>query len=172
MAKSDPAYEMVATLFHRTMPKATITDMYRIVNPPLQVLFEACKARMVKEGRFVGNGKNQRDLGANEIMAFHATTRAAAGGIIRSGFDLSKAGSAFGTALGTGIYVSPFASFSHGYSSEDTSATRSMLLCRVLLGDTAGRDSKSDGSATPSQYVVRREMQCLPSFLLHYRATE
>jgi hypothetical protein len=170
MLPSDPAYAMVAELFGRTLDRKWITDLFRVINPSLQILFEACRARMQKEGRLVRTtvDVNQKDVGANEALCWHATPRAAAGSIVRSGFDISKAGSATGTALGIGIYVSPFAAFSDGYSQEDSSSKRCMLLCRVLLGDTTGRDSRSDGSKNPSQYVVNREMQVLPSYVLYY----
>lgn len=43
-----------------------------------------------------------------------------------------------------------------------------MLLCRVLLGDTMGRDSCSD--AAEAQYCVKREQQVLPQFVLYYQS--
>ena len=170
VASSDPAYKMVLDLFGKTLKREWVTDIFRVSNPPMQMLFEACKARMEKEGRLVKKDKDpQVDVGANEQLCFHATARAAAGSIIRSGFDVSRAGSAFGTALGAGIYVSPFASFSHTYSCEDSSSKRCMILCRVLLGDTTGRDSRSDGHTMPSQYCVRREQQVLPQWVIYYQ---
>lgn len=168
---SDPAYGMVVELFGKTLDRKWITDIFRVSNPPMQILFEACRSRMQKEGRLIGTGKTQKDVGANERLLFHATPRAAAGGIVREGFDASRAGSAFGTALGPGIYVSPFASFSHGYSKTDSSDKRCMLLCRVLLGDDTGRDSKSDGATKPNQYVVRREQQILPHYIIYYQVS-
>lgn len=165
VTSADPAYTMVLDLFGKTLKREWVTDIFRVSNPPMQMLFEACKARMEKEGRLV----KKDDVGANEQLLFHATARASAGAIVRSGFDVSRAGSAFGAALGIGIYVSPFATFSHCYSCEDSSSKRCMLLCRVLLGDTTGRDSRSDGMAAPNQYCVKREQQVFPQFVLYYQ---
>ena len=166
VAAADPALATVRGLFAKTLDAGWITDVYRVSNPALQVLFEACAARLAKEGRRVG----AKEVGANEALLWHSTARAAAGAIIREGFDIRRAGSAFGTALGIGIYLSPHAAFSHRYSKEDSSSRRCVLLCRVLLGDTTGRDSKSDGQAAPDQYVVGRECQILPSYCVYYSA--
>jgi hypothetical protein len=168
VVSSDPTYKTVLDLFGKTLKREWVTDIFRVSNPPMQMLFEACKARMEKEGRLIKKDRGiQVDVGANEQLCWHSTSRAASGSIVRSGFDVSRAGSAFGTALGIGIYVSPYASFSHGYSKEDSSSKRCMILCRVLLGDTTGRDSISD--SVPNQYCIKREQQVLPQFVLHYQ---
>lgn len=166
VASTHPDCVMAVALFGKTSPANWVTEVYRVSNPPLQALFEACRARMAKEGRRLGS----KDVGANEIQAWHATPRAAAGGIIREGFNVSRAGSAAGTVLGIGIYVAPNSSFSHMYSREDATSKRCMILCRVLLGDTSGRDSVTDGAASPAQYCVRRECQVMPQFVLYYQA--
>lgn len=163
----DPEYGEILNAFGATMDAGKVHDIFRVENPALKAVHEACRERMERSGRRRRGGK---EVGANEKRLFHATTRAAAGSIVREGFDAHRAGQAHGAALGPGIYVATDASFSHGYSSEDSVGTRAMFVCSVLLGDTSGRDSRSDGAARPSQYAVHREQQVLPTHLLYYAA--
>lgn len=173
--------------FGATMPTAVLCGIYRVENPALRAIYEACRERMNREGRQDGgrsggrSGSRRREprgaapddpknVGANERRLFHATTRAASGAIVREGFDAHRAGQAHGAVLGAGIYVATNAAFSHAYSSEDAAGVRVMFVCSVLLGDTSGRDSRSDGAARPTQYAVHREQQVLPSWLIHYKA--
>lgn len=163
LAPADPEYADVLAAFGAplagfaggTLAAANVRNIYRVENPALRAVYEACRERMDKEGR--------RGPGANEKRVFHATTRAAAGSIVREGFDVHRAGKAHGTALGVGIYVANDAMFSHGYSSEDSVGARAMFVCQALLG-AAGRNSKSSGG----QHVVFREQQVLPTHLIHY----
>jgi poly [ADP-ribose] polymerase 7/11/12/13 len=139
------------------MPPGSVRQIYRVENRALQSVHEACRLRLEKE---------RPEKGANMRHLFHATTRAAAGAIVREGFDAHRAGQAHGAALGPGIYVATRASFSHGYSSEDSGGMRAMFLCSVLLGEPE-RNSRSSGG---EQFVVYRECQVLPSFLIMYMA--
>lgn len=161
----DPKREQVLARFHASMPESewAVTDIFRVVNPALQALFEAARERMDRKARG-GRGAGEA---AGERLLWHSTARAAAGAICQEGFDIRRAGSYAGTALGVGIYVAREARFSHHYSREDSTCKRCMLLCRTLLG-TPGLDSKSDGARAPSQYVVGRECQVLPAFCLYY----
>jgi hypothetical protein len=161
---SDSDYKKISAKFQMTV-KHKITDIFRISNPPLQILFESVAARMAKEGRFIDASK-RKNVGANEQLLFHSTSRAAAGGIIREGFDIRRSGAAHGQVLGPGIYLSPNASTAHFYSAADSIAKRSMLVCRALLGDTGGRDSVMSGD----EYCVSRECQVLPVWLIHYQS--
>jgi Poly(ADP-ribose) polymerase catalytic domain len=175
-------YAEVHGAFSATMKTATVCGIFRVENPALRAVYEACRERMDKEGRLASDPRrtrvarkgaaapdDPRNVGANEKRLFHATTRAASGAIVREGFDAHRAGQAHGAALGPGIYVATDASFSHGYSSEDSVGMRAMFVCSVLLGDTSGRDSRSDGAARPAQYAVHREQQVLPTHVIHYR---
>lgn len=184
----DADYTDVLNAFGKTMDANLVSEIYRIDNPALRALHETCRERMNREGRVdrrppeavakvkaPRRGKaaaaagvapdDTKNVGANERRLFHATTRFAAGAIIREGFDAHRAGQAHGTALGPGIYVATNASFSHMYSSEDSVGTRAMLVCNVLLGDTSGRDSNGGGD----QFAVHREQQVLPTHLIYYR---
>lgn len=154
-------FRAVSEKFGRTLDAKWIQSIFRVDNQPLKLIFEACKARIEKEGRVVGG----KDIGANEVLLFHATSRAACGGIVREGFDMRRAGDAHGTALGPGAYFAADASMSHGYSKIDGKGQRCMLVCRVLLGNTKGRDSKASGG----QFVVNREQQLLPAYMIIYQ---
>lgn len=161
LKNTETEFEAIAEKFGLTMDRTWIVAVYRIENTPLKNVFELCKARIEKEGRTV-KGKS---IGANEALLFHASSRAACGGIIREGFDMRRAGQAHGTALGPGAYFGGTAEISHGYSRADARNQRCMFLCRVLLGDTTGRDSKSAAGI----YVVNREQQLLPTYFIEYR---
>jgi hypothetical protein len=153
-----PKYEATVNAFRATMGSATVHDVFRVENPALRAVYRACRERLVREGRVEG---------ANENRLFHATTRAAAGSIVREGFDTHRAGKAHGAALGAGIYVASDARFSHRYSDTDSVGLRAMFLCAVLLGKN-GKNSKSDGGAPPGQYAVFREQQVFPAYLIMY----
>lgn len=145
--------------FHASVNKSwgTVDKAFRVVNRPLQTIFEACKARMNKEGRKVKGA----EVGANEKLLFHATSRAAAGGIVREGFDMRRAGEAHGTALGPGAYFAVEAATSLGYVKRDGHGGCSMLVCKVLVGEP-----KRDAVHTTNVFVVNREQQILPVYLL------
>lgn len=150
-----PEYARVLAVFAASMPKdAAPRGIFRIENSALRAMYETCRQRM-----------ELRQVGAREQQVFHATTRIAAGAIVREGFNAHRAGQAHGTALGAGIYVANSAKFSHNYSSEDSVGARAMFICQVLLG-ASGTDSRTSGD----QHVVFREQQILPTYLIHYDA--
>ena len=157
---TDPERKRIVDMFHKTVdkPRTTIGKVFRIVNKPLLTIFEACKARMDREGRKIG----KTEVGANEKLLFHGTTRVAAGGIVREGFDMRRAGQANGTALGPGAYFAADAATSMSYTHTDGHGGLSMLVCRVLVGEPK-RDAVHSGNV----FVVNREQQILPVFLLH-----
>lgn len=158
---TNPEYASVADKFMESMKTSAIQSIYRVENPALKAVHEACRARMTKETRIV-HGK---DVGANEKLVFHGTTREAAGSIIREGFDTHRAGSAHGTAYGAGIYVGTEARVSVTYCKPDSTGTATMFLCSALLGDTTGRDSQSG----PNLFVVYREQQVLPLYIIYFK---
>jgi hypothetical protein len=155
LAPDDPQYIEVQKAFAATLGAAVVCNIYRVENTALREIYEACRERLDK------------GPGANERRVFHATTRAAAGSIVREGFDAHRAGSAHGTALGAGIYVADSASFSHGYSSEDSVGKRAMFVCQVALGKQKVNSVTSNG-----QHVVFREQQVLPTHLIHYESPQ
>lgn len=140
----------------------TIIGIYAINNPALLTLYNTCKELMEKETRVV----NGSDVGGNETWLFHGTNRIATGNIMRGGFDIRKSGTANGQALGPGIYFAKDAGTSHSYTDPDIKNIRCMLYCKVLLGDTRGRDCVSSGS---SVFVVMREQQIYPAYIIYYK---
>lgn len=149
-------YERAVEGFRRTMDAARVRNVFLVENAALRAVHDACAERLKREA--AGD-----KAGANERTLFHATSRAAAGSIIREGFDAHRAGEAHGKAMGAGIYVANDARFSDGYSSPDGAGLRSMFVCSVLLGK-AGQNSKSSGG----QHVIFREQQVLPLYLIQY----
>lgn len=97
------------------------------------------------------------------IVAFHATARQNSGSIMLGGFDVSRAGSAHGTALGAGIYVATNPKFSDMYAKADIKGDKLMFICDVLPGKN-GIHSKKKGD----QIVINRECQVLPRYLVYY----
>lgn len=134
------------------MPLDTIVvAIYRARNPAAELLHEQCRARLAREA------------GAAEAPAltlYHGTDRAAAGAIVRGGFDASRSGT-HGEALGRGIYLSTTASYSMHYAKPDVVGGRAMLVCSALVG-VVGRHSAHSGNI----YCVRREMQALPLYVI------
>lgn len=122
-------------------------EIFRVDNPPLRGIFEACRARLEKGGR--ANGANIKTL-------FYSTTRAAAVAIARSGFDTRLPGGGRGNEDGFLFSTSAAAARKHF-------ASDCLLLCEVLVGDP-GRDCKEmrDG------FVVTREQQLYPGHVIHY----
>lgn len=157
--------EYLTTMFGKSSDKMLIQELYRIDNPPLKAIFEACKARIEREGRRMGGAS----VGANEALLFHATDRAACGAIMREGFDMRRSGKVNGQVYGPGAYFAADAAVSHGYSRMDGRNQRCMLLCRVILGDASGRDSTM---APGNVFVVNREQQILPTYMIIYSDPE
>lgn len=73
----------------------------------------------------------------NEVYLFHGTSPAGALGIVRGGFDISRATGA--ACYGPGLYFSECSSKGDEYCTPETAGVFSghcaMLLCRVSLGD-------------------------------------
>jgi hypothetical protein len=71
----------------------------------------------------------------NEHYLFHGTSPAGAIGIVREGFDLSRAGSVTGAMFGPGAYFAECASKADEYAVEDElSGFCALLVCRVACG--------------------------------------
>jgi len=139
--------------FKQPMKGAKSLDVFRVENPALLAIYEACKMRL-----------NKVPAGANETMVFHGTDRGAAGSICREGFDIRRSGSVHGQVLGAGVYLAEVAKVSDGYTKVDATGRRCMFHCRALLG-TVGRDCVAGGNGV---FVVAREQQIYPAFVIYY----
>lgn len=90
-----------------------------------------------------------------------------------------------GALYGNGVYFASRASYSMGYTVPDTNGLRHMYLARVVVGFyTQGHkgllvppplfaqspevlfDSVVDSTSNPNVYVVFRDSQCYPEYLI------
>lgn len=126
--------------------------VFQIVNPGLESVFSTCKNRFRRAA-----------LPDDVKQVFHGTTRQASGSIIANGFDTSFAGKAHGTAHGHGVYVGSKCTISDGYAKPDSFSNRCMFVCDALLGGP-----NNHKNVRGSFYVLKREQQVLPRFVVHY----
>jgi len=132
----------------------------------------------------------------NEVYLWHGTTPAKAASILQEGFRLKFAGSGAGSNMyGQGVYLAECSSKADEYSQEDPAdpGLYCLLLCRTVLGEvlrmTAGgeathgiiRSAMSSGAydsvlgdresavGTYKEFVVYREAQVYPEYLVYYR---
>eukprot|EP00931_Biecheleriopsis_adriatica_P073427 TRINITY_DN4770_c0_g1_i3.p1 TRINITY_DN4770_c0_g1~~TRINITY_DN4770_c0_g1_i3.p1 ORF type:complete len:416 (+),score=63.21 TRINITY_DN4770_c0_g1_i3:793-2040(+) len=132
----------------------------------------------------------------NEVYLWHGTTPAKAASILQEGFRLKFAGSGAGSNMyGQGVYLAECSSKADEYSEEDPAdpGLYCLLLCRTVLGEvlrmTAGgeathgiiRSAMSSGAydsvlgdresavGTYKEFVVYREAQVYPEYLVYYR---
>eukprot|EP00928_Gymnodinium_smaydae_P016919 TRINITY_DN16418_c0_g1_i1.p1 TRINITY_DN16418_c0_g1~~TRINITY_DN16418_c0_g1_i1.p1 ORF type:complete len:490 (+),score=23.39 TRINITY_DN16418_c0_g1_i1:97-1566(+) len=134
-------------------------------------------------------GPCQREV--NEHYLFHGTSPTGALGIIKRGFDFSKAGTSTGLMFGPGAYFAEASSKFDEYAQPDElSGMCAVLVCRVVCGEmhhTTGRPdrtmladpsftAKFDGIlgdreaavGTYREFVVFRPEQIYPEYLVIY----
>lgn len=162
--KTSDEYEKSTGDFLRTLGESpAIERVFKVNNPTLDDMFEACRANLARE---------RRD--ASEKLMFHGTSRAAAGSISRSGFDIRYSGT-HGQVLGPGIYFAENASYSHMYAEADHGGSQCIIVARVL----PGRQGLGGKKPRPPNYfdtisggdilAVKREQQGLPVYIIYYR---
>lgn len=143
--------EEVTRVFTKSLGRAPKhVKVHKVVNPALEAVYLQCQERF----RRCGSTK--------ELEVYHGTTRAASGSIVKNGFDASFSGKANGQVHGRGIYVSPSAQFSEGYTKGDISGGRRMFICTALPG------VNNYTPATKNIYVFPRDMQVLPRWVVDY----
>lgn len=168
-------YIKINELFNRTMRGFSILKIDRIQNRALWEVFQWQKDCMKKSSR-------GRDVCEKQL--FHGTDRKHVDAISLNNFDWRICGT-HGTAYGKGSYFARDAKYSHSYASD--SGTRSMFVCRVLVGDYTKGDSEylrppsKDGGDTvfydscvndvydPAIFVVFEKHQIYPEYLIEYR---
>lgn len=171
IGKDSAEYSTATAGFEKTVGRRVLIQrVFRVHNPTLADMFELCRARLRHE---------QRDT--TEKLMFHGTTRAAAGSIARSGFDIRYSGS-HAEALGPGAYFAVNASYSDGFTDADYKGARSMIVARVLPGRSPGAGAAAaargaqqaegpnyyDSNIKGSILAVRREQQALPVYVIYY----
>lgn len=92
----------------------------------------------------VAGGPLKKDL--NEAWLWHGTKPMAADNIVASDFEISRAGTHFGTLYGNGIYLAEVSTKADEYCREtNDKGWRSMLLCRTVLGQYFYRPAETTG---------------------------
>ncbi|XP_048011929.1 protein mono-ADP-ribosyltransferase PARP12-like [Megalobrama amblycephala] len=168
-------YIKIKELFNRTMRGFSILNIDRIQNKALWEVFQWQRDCMKK---------NNRGKDVAEKQLFHGTDRKHVDAICKNNFDWRICGT-HGTAYGKGSYFARDAKYSHSYTKD--SGTRSMFVCRILVGDYTKGDSEylrppsKDGGDTifydscvndmydPSIFVVFEKHQIYPEYLIEYR---
>jgi len=130
----------------------------------------------------------------NEHLLFHGARSEAIVDIIRSGFDAQRGGERDGRRyaplFGIGTYFADLSSKSDAYATEDHEGVRTLILARVLLGNTyVAREPMRDLPRAPDdhqsicgvrqcgeggvldhrEYVIFKDPQALPLFAVRYR---
>jgi len=125
-------------------------SVFRVVNRPLELMFEQCCARF-------------QSMGDEEVqLVYHGTTRQASGSIIKNGFDASFGGKAHGQVHGQGIYTARDANMSWGYTKLDIEGGRRMFIC-------LGAGGRGHRRGTDDILVFPREQQVLPRWVIDLR---
>ncbi|XP_017274370.1 protein mono-ADP-ribosyltransferase PARP12 [Kryptolebias marmoratus] len=174
LSSSHKEFDMIQTLFRRTMPHSKITSIQRIQNPSLWKVFYWQKEQMQKR-----NGGKPVD----ERYLFHGTDDTLVDAICDQNFDWRMCG-VHGTAYGKGSYFARDASYSDRYSRVRGTPNKVMFVALVLVGEsTKGRnnyvrpplkegstfyDSCIDSMSSPSIFVVFEKQQIYPEYLIKY----
>eukprot|EP00927_Polykrikos_kofoidii_P019180 TRINITY_DN1893_c1_g1_i3.p1 TRINITY_DN1893_c1_g1~~TRINITY_DN1893_c1_g1_i3.p1 ORF type:complete len:491 (-),score=65.50 TRINITY_DN1893_c1_g1_i3:120-1421(-) len=121
-----------------------------------------------------------------EFYLFHGTSPEGALGIVRQGFDLSRAGTSTGAMFGRGAYFAECASKADEYArEEELTGMYAILVCRVICGEmfrtTRALNEEIDRSTydgvlgdreasvgTYREFVVMTEDQVYPEFIVLY----
>ncbi|RXN08119.1 poly [ADP-ribose] polymerase 12-like protein [Labeo rohita] len=175
LQSTSPEYIKIKELFQLTMVGFKILRIERIQNKALWEVYQWQKDYMKKN-----NGG--RDVPEKQL--FHGTDSKHLDAICHNNFDWRICGT-HGTAYGKGSYFARDAKYSHSYTKD--SGTRTMFVCRILVGDyTKGESSflrppSKDGGDTifynscvndvydPSIFVVFEKHQIYPEYLIEYR---
>uniref|UniRef100_A0A4W5R591 Poly (ADP-ribose) polymerase family, member 12a n=1 Tax=Hucho hucho TaxID=62062 RepID=A0A4W5R591_9TELE len=168
-------YQMVQSLFKRTMPTSTIHKINRIQNPSLWRVFQWYKEQMkVKNG---GKLVDERHL-------FHGTELSIVDAICEQNFDWRVCG-IHGSHYGKGSYFARDAVYSDRFSKSPVSGKKIMFVALVLVGEfTKGNrdylrppqkgtskglyDSCVDSESNPAIFVVFEKQQIYPEFIIEY----
>ena len=136
-----------------------------------------------------------RGLHLNEFLLFHGLPSEIAKRVLLQGLDPRYAGEHFGKLFGQGIYTASNSSKSDIYTTADDDGRRCMLVVRTCLGEAHHADSaapkmlrppeRADGRGPLSsvvartlhdggcvehpEFIVYKETQVLPEYMIYYR---
>ncbi|XP_076587780.1 protein mono-ADP-ribosyltransferase PARP14-like [Chaetodon auriga] len=171
-------YNDVVTEIQKTGLTPTIVSIERVQNATLWQNYQLMKKELEMKNKHTNN----------ERVLFHGTEAKSIDLINKQGFNRSYAG-AHAAMYGNGSYfaVDPIYS-AQGYATPDARGHKRMYLARVLVGDfTQGRagmitppsrssqsaadlyDSVVDKAANPTMFIVFKDIQAYPEYLITFR---
>eukprot|EP00929_Paragymnodinium_shiwhaense_P075621 TRINITY_DN38683_c0_g1_i1.p1 TRINITY_DN38683_c0_g1~~TRINITY_DN38683_c0_g1_i1.p1 ORF type:complete len:1018 (-),score=198.07 TRINITY_DN38683_c0_g1_i1:22-3075(-) len=153
---SDQLFTFVTCVIQRSLTKHRLThgsdercslaqydiiSVTRVMNPELshryKYEFLKLKTKHPKGVRLPdGLHALELDSSVGELVLFHGCRADAVPNILQQGFDFRLSGTSAGTMFGKGSYFAENASKSDLYSKPDHNGVRSMLLAKVLIGNT------------------------------------
>jgi len=160
----------VQAMFLAQLPGSTVTQVHRLENAGLNVVYSAVRETM--------NCKAERIL-------WHGTSADCVQNITLDGFNRAYCGR-HGMKYGQGTYFSTNAGYSVRFCAGRRAQTRVMFLAKVLVGDsTTGSpelrepprrddqtlqryDSTVDNTASPNIFCVFKDFQALPLYLVEF----
>lgn len=173
VAPSSKEYKDVERMFQTTAKEFRILKIERIQNRSLYQSYMARKHKMDNDAK-----------GSNERRLFHGTDGQNVNKILSQGFNRSLCG-VHGTRYGRGVYFARDAKYSVNYAG--SGKARYMFLAKVLVGQYCfGKplfveppaihpsmpevlyDSVVDNEINPSIFVVFRDNQCYPEYLITF----
>ena len=161
-----------------------LVRLFRIQNPTLYRKYKLTKNEI--ESKYATAQGYWLPCPILELSLFHGTTENSIQKINRDGFDRSYSGSLNGTSFGHGVYFSRELSYAaqDTYSKPNLARQKRVYCAKVLVGlsclgnkdmrhlpenQQANRlqfDSAVDQVQNPSIYVVFKDMQAYPEYLL------
>ncbi|XP_068736415.1 protein mono-ADP-ribosyltransferase PARP14-like [Montipora capricornis] len=180
---SEGEYRHIFEMFVSTGGYGTILSIERVQNPCLYTQYATYKQEVERNnGRSGYNNQNERQL-------FHGTTGCNVKAINLQGFNRNFCGRN-GAMYGNGVYFASNASYSMTFATRDSLNVRRMYLARVVVGFFApGQkgllvpppllhhapevlfDSVVDNVTNPKVFVVFRDFQCYPEYLITFKTT-
>ncbi|XP_030633900.1 protein mono-ADP-ribosyltransferase PARP12-like [Chanos chanos] len=175
LQRTSSEYKEILAMFNKTMHDFSVVQIERIQNRALWEVYQWQRDFMKKQ---------HSDKNVTEKQLFHGTDSKHIDAICTNNFDWRICGT-HGTAYGKGSYFARDARYSHSYTGQ--SGTRSMFICRILVGeytkghssylrppskdggDTIFYDSCVDDVYNPSIFVVFEKHQIYPEYLIQYR---
>ncbi|XP_078703702.1 uncharacterized protein LOC144928883 [Branchiostoma floridae x Branchiostoma belcheri] len=190
LAPTDAEFREVEKLFRKTMREdMIILEVERVQNPRLWEKYSMNKQQMIQKSMETRYGRTRTHNGNPYEFRklFHGTDPDIIKGICHQNFDHRLSGKN-ATLYGKGSYFAKDASYSHRYSQASSDGTRYMFLADVLVGMyTRGKpdiprpppinpsdpngdlyDSCVDNESNPSIFVVFKDDQCYPAYLINY----
>ncbi|XP_042305821.1 protein mono-ADP-ribosyltransferase TIPARP-like [Sceloporus undulatus] len=174
VSASEMATHKVKKLFHATLPEkqVLVLAVYRIHNDQLWQAY-------MRQKEFMSQTRIVDNVDVLERHLFHGTGAAQIKPICTENFNPHLSG-LNGSVYGKGIYFAKDANISHSYAKTAKDNMRHMFLAKVLTGYWMKGNSKCrkpriwydscvDCVSDPKIFVVFKNCQCYPYFLIRYK---